>query len=125
MISSWSCLKQIKAETFTDAGDPNDLIRKIIQDQKIDILVMTDQQTQNLKKWGKVHNYFKQFFFYSIKKLSRVWQIWDNSHLLNKQMQVCTKYRLFSSCREEKTWQRLRKLQNAKIYMILFVIVIM
>ncbi|XP_024006879.1 uncharacterized protein LOC18013182 [Eutrema salsugineum] len=40
----------IKAETLTDVGDPKDPIRKIIQERKIDLLVMSDQQNQNLKK---------------------------------------------------------------------------
>ncbi|KAL1206238.1 hypothetical protein V5N11_018285 [Cardamine amara subsp. amara] len=41
----------IKAETFTDAGDPKDIIPKIIQERNIDLLVMiSDQQTQKLKK---------------------------------------------------------------------------
>ncbi|CAH2045451.1 unnamed protein product, partial [Thlaspi arvense] len=39
-----------KAETFTDAGDPKDPIRKIIQERKIDLLAMSDHQTRNLKK---------------------------------------------------------------------------
>ncbi|KAG7558753.1 UspA [Arabidopsis thaliana x Arabidopsis arenosa] len=45
------CLNHgIKAETFTDVGDPKDLIRKIIQEQNIHLIVTSDQQTQNLKK---------------------------------------------------------------------------
>ncbi|KAL1189677.1 hypothetical protein V5N11_006129 [Cardamine amara subsp. amara] len=41
----------IKAETFTDAGDPKDIIPKIVQERNIDLLVMiSDQQTQKLKK---------------------------------------------------------------------------
>ncbi|XP_010502485.1 PREDICTED: uncharacterized protein LOC104779797 [Camelina sativa] len=45
------CLNHgIKAETFTDAGDANDLIPKIIQERQIDVLVMSGQQTQKLKK---------------------------------------------------------------------------
>ncbi|EOA23311.1 hypothetical protein CARUB_v10019085mg [Capsella rubella] len=41
------CLSHgIKAETFTYAGEPNDLIPKIIQERQIDVLVMSAQQTQ-------------------------------------------------------------------------------
>ncbi|KFK33536.1 hypothetical protein AALP_AA5G026200 [Arabis alpina] len=45
------CLNHgIKAETLTDVGDPKTIIRKTIQEQKIDLLVMSDQQTRTLKK---------------------------------------------------------------------------
>ncbi|CAL9248647.1 unnamed protein product [Arabidopsis halleri] len=45
------CLNHgIKAETFTDVGDPKDLICKIIQEQNIHLIVTSDLQTQNLKK---------------------------------------------------------------------------
>ncbi|KAL0737555.1 hypothetical protein Bca4012_013765 [Brassica carinata] len=40
----------IKTDTFTDVGDPNEPIHKIIQERKINLLVMSDQQTQSLKK---------------------------------------------------------------------------
>ncbi|CAN8266480.1 unnamed protein product [Cochlearia groenlandica] len=40
----------IKAETFTDVGDPKEPILKIIQDRNIDLLVMNNDQTQNLTK---------------------------------------------------------------------------
>ncbi|KAL9292745.1 putative universal stress protein A [Arabidopsis thaliana] len=43
------CLNHgIKAETFTDVGDPKDLIRKIIQERNINLIVTSDQQS--LKK---------------------------------------------------------------------------
>ncbi|KAF8096400.1 hypothetical protein N665_0309s0026 [Sinapis alba] len=42
--------QQIKADTFTDVGDANETIHKIIQERKISLLVMSDQQTQSLKK---------------------------------------------------------------------------
>ncbi|CAF2002915.1 hypothetical protein HID58_076684 [Brassica napus] len=40
----------IKADTFTDVGDPNEPIHKIIQERKVNLLVMSDQQNQSLKK---------------------------------------------------------------------------
>lgn len=42
--------QQIKADTFTDVGDPNEPIHKIIQERKVNLLVMSDQQNQSLKK---------------------------------------------------------------------------
>ncbi|KAF3488803.1 hypothetical protein F2Q69_00055790 [Brassica cretica] len=40
----------IKADTFTDVGDPNEPIHKIIQERKVNLLVMSNQQNQSLKK---------------------------------------------------------------------------
>uniref|UniRef100_A0A1J3EJ11 UspA domain-containing protein n=1 Tax=Noccaea caerulescens TaxID=107243 RepID=A0A1J3EJ11_NOCCA len=40
----------IKAETFTDVGDTEDSIRKIIQERKIDLFVISDQQNRNLER---------------------------------------------------------------------------
>ncbi|WZZ01828.1 hypothetical protein YC2023_074156 [Brassica napus] len=42
--------QQIKADTFTDVGDPNEPIHKIIQERKVNLLVTSDQQNQSLKK---------------------------------------------------------------------------
>ncbi|KAF8090646.1 hypothetical protein N665_0470s0012 [Sinapis alba] len=40
----------VKAETFTDVGDLKDTIHKIIQERKINLIAISDQQNQNLKK---------------------------------------------------------------------------
>ncbi|CAH8361059.1 unnamed protein product [Eruca vesicaria subsp. sativa] len=40
----------IKAETFTVIGDPKEPIHKLIQERRIDLLVMSNQHTQSLKK---------------------------------------------------------------------------
>lgn len=41
---------QVKAETFTDVGDVKDIIHKIIQERKINLIAISDQQNRNLKK---------------------------------------------------------------------------
>ncbi|KAJ4888341.1 Adenine nucleotide alpha hydrolases-like superfamily protein [Raphanus sativus] len=40
----------VKAETFTDVGDLKDTIHKIIQEQKINLIAISDEQNRNLKK---------------------------------------------------------------------------
>ncbi|XP_010556368.1 PREDICTED: universal stress protein A-like protein [Tarenaya hassleriana] len=40
----------IKAETFTEAGDPKDIICRVVQEHMIDTLIISDQQNRNLTR---------------------------------------------------------------------------
>ncbi|CAN7044635.1 hypothetical protein BRARA_B03210 [Brassica rapa] len=40
----------VKAETFTDVGDVKDIIHKTIQERKINLIAISDQQNLTLKK---------------------------------------------------------------------------